>query len=80
MSSDANILPFPARETPPMSQLANELRALADELVRDGPTPRCAASLRRIAFWLEREFEDAMALFCGGDSPAARESDEEPPF
>jgi hypothetical protein len=79
-----NVIPFPVRETPPMSQLADELRAIATEITQDGPTARRAASLRRIAGWLEREDEVAEGLLgkrdlvVHADRPGER--DDELPF
>jgi hypothetical protein len=78
--ASATILPFPVRETPPMSQLADELRAIATEITQDGPTARRAASLRRIAGWLEREEETALALFGPSRGPFREPTDDELPF
>jgi hypothetical protein len=76
----ATIIPFPAPETPPMSQLADELRAIATEITQDGPSARPAARLRRIAGWLEREEENALALFGPSYGPFREPTDDEAPF
>ena len=65
MTDDAtNIIPFPPRDTSPVKQVADDLKAIAAELALAGERydpsqlPRCAASLRRIADRLIRTMED----------------------